>query len=38
VTAIVTASVQHRDRWEDELSDIGVPVRSVARLAEMVEL
>lgn len=38
VTAIVTASVQHHDRWEDELSDIGVPVRSVARLAEMVEL
>jgi uncharacterized protein (DUF58 family) len=38
VTAIVTASAQHRDRWEGELSDVGVPVRSVARLAEMVDL
>jgi len=38
VTAVITASDQHRDRWEVELRDIGVSVRSVARLAEMVEL
>lgn len=38
VSAIVTAGDQHRERWEGELRDVGVPVRSVARLAEMVDL
>lgn len=38
VTVIVTANDQHRGEWEDELRDLRVPVRSVARLAEMVDL
>lgn len=36
VTAILTASELHRD--DGELEGLGVPVRRVARLAEMVEL
>lgn len=38
VTVIVTASDQHRGPWESEIEELGVPLRSVARLAEMVQL
>ena len=38
MTAVVTASEQHRGAWEDEMREVGVPIRSVARLADMVEL
>lgn len=38
VTVIVTVSELHRIGWDTELAEFGIPVRSVARLAEMVEL
>lgn len=38
LTVILTAGSQHRGGWEAELSGMHVPVRSVARLAEMVDL
>ena len=38
VTVILTAGSQHRGEWEAEMSEMQVPVRSVARLAEMVDL
>lgn len=38
VTVVLTAGSQHRGEWEAELSEMHVPVRSVARLAEMVDL
>lgn len=38
VTVILTAGSQHRGPWEAEMAETGVPVRSVSRLAEMVDL
>lgn len=38
VTVIATASELHRDGWEAGFREHGVSVRSVARLAEMVDL
>ena len=38
VTVVLTAGSQHRGGWETELAEMQVPVRSVARLAEMADL
>jgi uncharacterized protein (DUF58 family) len=38
VSVIATSSDLHREGWESELQEVGVPVRWVARLADMVEL
>lgn len=38
VTVIVTASDQHRGPWEPEIEELGIPLRSVSRLAEMIQL
>jgi uncharacterized protein (DUF58 family) len=38
VTVIVTAGTQHGSDWTTEMSQMGIQVRSVARLAEMVDL
>ena len=38
VTVILTAGSQHRGPWEAEMAELRVPVRSVSRLAEMVDL
>ena len=38
VTVILTAGTQHRNAWETEMAEMRVPVRSVARLAAMVDL
>jgi uncharacterized protein (DUF58 family) len=38
VTVVLTAGSQHRGAWEAEMREMHVPVRSVSRLAEMVDL